>query len=208
MLTGRSCRFAKLTTCIVIAVAACGRLGTPRPRSLSPRRILTGLVCGSANETISAISALSAAGFCGFLSGAGELPRTTFTAPHPVSGKVTRCTLPALLSIACLRISTVMCRLAFEAASALHAGASAATAPKQTLAQIPPRIAPSIGAGDRSHPQGGDILAETAWDWTGNSGVCQPPITCQRIERSTCILAGQSVRRGDMAEFLVIHGAV
>jgi hypothetical protein len=47
-----------------------------------------------------------------------------------------------------------MCGLAFEAASAAHADHSAVPAQTNTLAQIPPRIAPSIGAGDQNHPQG------------------------------------------------------
>jgi hypothetical protein len=67
---------------------------------------------------------------------------------------VISCTLPVLLSIACLTVSAEICGLAFDAASAVHADHSAVPAQTNTLAQIPPRIAPSIGAGDQNHPQG------------------------------------------------------
>jgi hypothetical protein len=71
-----------------------------------------------------------------------------------VAGKVISCTLPVLPSIACLRVSAEICGLAFDAASAVHADHNAVPAQTNALAQIPPRIAPSIGAGDQNHPQG------------------------------------------------------
>ena len=154
MLTGRSRRFAKVTTCIIIAA---GRTwpGVTRPRSLSPRKIRTAFLRGSAKVTTSAVSTFSATGFCPVLSCAGEPPRTILTGLHPVSGKVTNCTLPVLPSIACLRVSAVICALTFAAASALHAVHSAAPAQTNRIAQIPPRIAPSIGAGDQITPKPG-----------------------------------------------------
>jgi hypothetical protein len=137
-------------------VIAAGRTGSgmSRARSLSPRKIRTALLRESAKVTISALSALSVAGFRPLLSRAGEPPRTILTALHPVSGKVTSCTVPVLPSIACLRVSAEICGLAFVAASAVHADHSAVPAQTNTLAQIPPRIAPSIGAGEQNHPQG------------------------------------------------------
>src|SRR5260370_40831139 len=137
---------------MVIAAAERSGAGLSRLRSASPRRILTCLLCESAKVTTSAISAFSAAGCCPALSRAGEPPRTILTALHPVSGKVTSCTLPVLLSIACLTVSTETCGLAFEAASAVHADHSAVPAQKNT-AEIPPRIAPSTGARGQKHPQ-------------------------------------------------------
>jgi hypothetical protein len=47
-----------------------------------------------------------------------------------------------------LRVSAEICGLAFDAASAVHVAAQT-----NRIAQIPPRIAPSIGAGDQNHPQ-------------------------------------------------------
>jgi hypothetical protein len=60
-----------------------------------------------------------------------------------------------LLSIARLTVSREISGLAFEAASAVHADHKVVPAQKSTPAQIPPRIAPSIGAGDQRHPQDG-----------------------------------------------------
>src|SRR5215472_17161441 len=154
MLTGRSCRLAKVTTCIVIAVAGRSRPDVPRLRSLSPRRILTGLFCGSANETISATSALSAAGFGRVLSRPGELPRTILTALHPVSGKVISCTLPDVFSITCLTVSAEICGLGFDPASADNAVDTAIAAPHKMLAETRPRIVPLDLCGDLRHPQG------------------------------------------------------
>src|SRR5262249_46152918 len=145
--------FAKVTTCIVIEAAARSRAGVRRLRSLSPRRILTGPFCGSANETTSATSALSAAGFCRFLSRVGELPRTILTAPQPVSGKVTSCTLPVLPSIACWTASAEICGLDFEPPSAANPGNSVVAAPQKMLAKTRPRIVPLDRCDDLRHPQ-------------------------------------------------------
>src|SRR5260370_29761873 len=159
---------------MVIAAVERSWAGVPRLRSPSPRRILTCLLCESAKVTTSAISAFSAAGCCPTLSRAGE-PRTILTALHSVSGKVTSCTLPVLLSIACLTVSTEICGLAFKAASAVHADHSAVPAQKNTPAEIPPRIAPSIGAGDQNHPQRRDILTDTPRISEGKFQRAPPP---------------------------------
>src|SRR5271168_1077013 len=191
MLTGRSRRLAKVTTCIVIAA---GRTcpGIARPLSLSPRKIRTGPLRESSKVTISAVSAFSAAGL--FLLRSREPPRTIFTTPHPVSGKVTSCTLPVLLSIACLTVSMEICGLAFEAASAVHAGA--VTAQKNMLAQIPPRIAPSIGAGDQNHPPRRAYSSRNGLGFDRNYTACRRPAPCHRIQRSTSIVGEVKSRGG------------
>src|SRR6516162_5341543 len=131
IVTDRFPEFAKLTTCIFMTLA--GRT-CPGVTTESPRMTLTGFAAGSAKAMISAASAFSALGFGLLWFFVDEPPRTTFTAPQPVSGKLTSWTLPLWLLMTCSTVWAEPCRLVFAAAGA---------APAMTNAMLAPTAAPA-----------------------------------------------------------------
>jgi len=74
---------------------------------------------------------------------AGEVPRTTFTGLHSVSGKVTSWMLAAFSSITCLIVSADAGGLAFADASVAPISANTAPAHSMETIQFTRRIAPS-----------------------------------------------------------------
>src|SRR5262249_3250478 len=192
-LTGRSRGSAKVTNCVVAATLAIGcGAGAAEPRTSSPRMIRTGCAGESSKLTISAVSAFSGGGAP--VSFVEEAPRTTLTELHPVSGNVTNWMLLSALSIARSAASAVNWRLGPVAAPGTGVIIRAIITPARTLAHIPCRIDPPIGAGDPLTPNPRLILPEAR-------------SACHQIDRSTSIGCRPSTEGRSMTKVLVIHGA-
>ena len=96
-----------MTNSRFVPLTGSGRPGIASARAVSPRATLTGLLFGSPNVTISAVSAFSAGSTPAVSSFAGVPPRMIFTACHSVSGNETIWTLTGFFSTGRLPMVTV-----------------------------------------------------------------------------------------------------
>ena len=96
-----------MTNSRFVPLTGSGRPGIASARTVSPRATLTGLLFGSPNVTISAVSAFSAGSTPAVSSFAGVPPRMIFTACHSVSGNETIWTLTGYFSTGRLPMATV-----------------------------------------------------------------------------------------------------